>query len=1814
LLREWNVVPNALIGHSSGEIAAAFAARALDFDTALAIAFYRGKIASSSDLPERLGKGAMMAIGASPEEVEPLLAGLSSGIAMIACYNSADSVTVAGDECAIDQLVALTKDLGLFSRKLLIDQAYHSDHMLPLAAPYFDLIKNVLPKCRATAEDGSAQTGVLYSSVTGAALPLDKLKSGWYWASNLTSPVLFATAFEAMLKDFKKSHDGNIHIVEIGSHKALAGPIKALCDTNTSIRASYSSTLVRKSDDKRCLLETAAECSRAGVSVDMDAVFQTMRDQRRESQPQCLVGLPKYSFNHTRRYWHASRLAHGPDMKNGRPWNALLGRRVDTTPTPSIQCRNIFKLSWIPWLRDHVVNGTIVFPLAGFLCIAVEALEVFREERSIVVHGFQLSKVSVSKAFALTDDEQYELWTTLTTNSTDSTELDGAAALNFEISSWTAARGYIQHCSGTASLVLQDESGLVVDPLEEHSEAVSNPMRTKLANLRQSAQRGMDRDSYYRQLARGGLAYGHYFKGIQEIKVGNNVGFGRVHGFDTASSMPGGFEGTLRVHPATLDAALQVSGIHVGSGSFEGQTYMPVYMERMFVLSSAQHIADISLDVFTFDSITPEKSKTTSVNLLMCLSGSDTPIIEVDQLTCLDVDQAEDRLGQADMINPHKTMWLDHPDFLSLQEIAEISTVNDPQDMAKLEAASTAAEQALLSLLDFVRSLTYLNPSMSILEIGAGISGLASRIQEVVTSSSGPRYQHYDYTDISSETFPKTEDQFPNITCRRLDLTRDVGSQGFEMGSFDLVLGSLASYPACDAPECLRNLSLLLKPNGHLALFGLGTSYPLAQLPDICTQLSQSFGPSEIQWSTMLRTAEFHAISTLRQGANSCAVWARKGSQKLMQNGETAPTPVGLVASPLAWDKAHAIKSMLESSNGKTCWTPTMLTPNAAKTFTGTLICFEDVSVLNLASADHENFNTIQQLLCTAKNIIWVTSPDYTAEESCRQAFALGFGRVLRAEDATRRFVVLQADAQDTSPEALSRCLEAMMLYEGAGSTGASDLENEYRQRGNRLQFARLLPDELLYDGIARLADVTKSSTVALSDSSVTISATCDRPGTMNSLHYAASPEPIALEGLGDYEVVLQVEAVGVNFKDLLITLGRVPWEEPGKECSGVVLAAGKHASFAAGDRVVHWGDGLLANRIICHDYSLAAIPSFMTMQEAASIPLVFSTAYECLVNVARLEDGERVLIHAASGGVGQAAIMLSQWLKAEVYCTVSTPEKKALIMSRYGIPASRIFSSRSPAFAKKLMEETGGKGVDVVLNSVAGDMLKATWSCMGVQGRFVEIGKRDALTNNTLDMLPFAKGCSYNAVDLGLTIGNKPKAARRLLSKVMSLFEERQHFRPVEPITVYPAGEIHDALRKMQAGKHTGKLVVNMNKGQTVDVRNSRSAFHGDASYIITGGTGGLGCSLVRWMISRGARNIHLFSRSGAKALDTANWDETLAFARQENAVVTAHVCDIVNINDVERTLGAMTAAGAPTVKGVIHAAMVLRDALYERTNATDWETVIAPKIHGAINLHRALNDHPQLDFFVCLSSIAILGIVPGQAAYAGGNCVLDAFCSWRQSQGLAASSISLPAISDAGYVAEQAPLPGHEKLEASQLSSREVKMLVEAALDRSLFNPASNNSHTVAGLVKHPGTTQVLQDKGPLFSVLLRDNANAFGDDVVRPSDGSTVSIKASLSETTSPEEAEKVVAAALVGKLASMMSVSPDDVTMETSIGNLGIDSLVAVELRNWLAKELEATIPVLTIVSTASVSVLVELVMSKSSLVVGKFGLANGDVPK
>lgn len=257
-----------------------------------------------------------------------------------------------------------------------------------------------------------------------------------------------------------------------------------------------------------------------------------------------------------------------------------------------------------------------------------------------------------------------------------------------------------------------------------------------------------------------------------------------------------------------------------------------------------------------------------------------------------------------------------------------------------------------------------------------------------------------------------------------------------------------------------------------------------------------------------------------------------------------------------------------------------------------------------------------------------------------------------------------------------------------------------------------------------------------------------------------------------------------MNFKDVLIALGTLPWQGLGRECSGVIVAAGKKAQarFQTGDAVVHWGGSHFATHVRCKMTSIVKMPDNLSFMEAASIPIVFATAYASLIDSAQLRKNETVLIHAAAGGVGQAAIMIAQWVGAGVCCTVGSPEKKDHIMRLYNIPETHIFSSRSTTFADALLIATHMKGVDVILNSLSGDLLRSSWECLAPFDRFIDIGKRDAFASASLDMAPFEKGVSYSAIDPSLYIDRRETEFCQLVGRIMDLVGAMA-VRPVQPI-----------------------------------------------------------------------------------------------------------------------------------------------------------------------------------------------------------------------------------------------------------------------------------------------------------------------------------------------------------------------------------------------------------------------------------------------
>ena len=387
---------------------------------------------------------------------------------------------------------------------------------------------------------------------------------------------------------------------------------------------------------------------------------------------------------------------------------------------------------------------------------------------------------------------------------------------------------------------------------------------------------------------------------------------------------------------------------------------------------------------------------------------------------------------------------------------------------------------------------------------------------------------------------------------------------------------------------------------------------------------------------------------------------------------------------------------------------------------------------------------------------------------------------------------------------------------------------------------------------------------------------------------------------------------------------------------------------------------------------------------------------------------GDRVLIHSATGGVGQAAIAIARAAGAEIFATAGSEQRRELLRDM-GI--EHVYDSRSIEFAEQIRRDTDGYGVDIVLNSVTGAAQRAGIELLALGGRFVEIGKRDIYGDTRLGLFPFRRNLTFYAVDLGLMSVSHPEKVRNLLDTVYRLTADG--VLPLPESTHYPLSDAATAIRTMGGAQHTGKLVLDIPRtgsARVVVPPQQAHVFRGDGAYIISGGLGGLGLFLAEKMAAAGCGRIVLSSRSQPtlKAL------ETIELIRAIGADVVVHCGDIAEPGTAERLVAAATATGLP-VRGVLHAAAVVEDATL--TNITDelidrdW----APKVYGAWNLHQATATQP-LDWFCSFSSAAALVGSPGQGAYAAANSWLDAFTHWRRAQGLPATAIAWGAWAEVG------------------------------------------------------------------------------------------------------------------------------------------------------------------------------------------------------
>ncbi|MEQ1485778.1 type I polyketide synthase [Methyloglobulus sp.] len=693
--------------------------------------------------------------------------------------------------------------------------------------------------------------------------------------------------------------------------------------------------------------------------------------------------------------------------------------------------------------------------------------------------------------------------------------------------------------------------------------------------------------------------------------------------------------------------------------------------------------------------------------------------------------------------------------------------------------------------------------------------------------------------------------------------------------------------------------------------------------------------------------------------------------------------------------------------------------------------------------------------------------------------------------------------------------------------------------------------------------------------------------GQLRNLRWEAHPNPSPK----DDEVVVKVHATGLNFRDVMYALGLLSDEAIengfagptlGLEFSGVVQSVGnKVKGFAPGEQVVGFGSSSFANQVITQASAISHIPPGISFEAAATIPSTFFTVYYALHHLARLQPGEKVLIHGAAGGVGIAAIQLAKWIGAEIYVTAGSDEKRDFLRL---LGVNRIFDSRSLAFADEILAQTDGKGVDVVLNSLAGEAMIRNFKVLKPFGRFLELGKRDFYENTKLGLRPFRNNISYFGIDADQLMQVHPELTRSLFSELMTLFSEGV-LHPL-PYHVFEAENIVDAFRYMQQARQIGKIVVTYRNGishvhKPTITTQKPLVLSSDASYLVTGGLGGFGLKTAEWLASKGARHLVLISRSGPVSEEAKTAINQL---EQQGVAVLAVSCDVTDKNAIALLLNKI-AKEMPPLKGIVHAATVINDGLIRNMDADQIRSVLAPKILGAQNLHELTLNMP-LDLFILFSSATTLFGNPGQGNYVAANAYLEALAKHRRSSGLVATCVSWGAIDDVGFLARNEKIKDalQNRMGGSAINSAIALDALESML------AADCSSLGVMDLDWKALSRFLPSALTPKFSELTRN----IGDN--NEDNDSFDDIQSMLSELSDAELLTTLIDM-LKSEVGEILRVSPDKIDPTRSIYDMGLDSLMGVELVVALESRFGTRLPVMALSQSPTITKLAERIIQQ-----------------
>ncbi len=670
-------------------------------------------------------------------------------------------------------------------------------------------------------------------------------------------------------------------------------------------------------------------------------------------------------------------------------------------------------------------------------------------------------------------------------------------------------------------------------------------------------------------------------------------------------------------------------------------------------------------------------------------------------------------------------------------------------------------------------------------------------------------------------------------------------------------------------------------------------------------------------------------------------------------------------------------------------------------------------------------------------------------------------------------------------------------------------------------------------------------------------------------------------------EVVIEVAYAGLNFIDVTKALGIYPGLDPkasvqmGGECAGRVTDVGAGVdNLNIGDEVLALTPsptrvGLLVSRACVPAALVSRRPDGLSLEQAAALPIAYLTAYYSLVELARIREGEWILIHAGAGGVGLAAAQIARAHGARVIATASTPEKHTFLRE-WGV--EHVLPSRSLEFVDGVFEITGGRGVDVVLNSLAGDFLDASLGVLAPYGRFIELGKRDIYEDRRVGLRVFRNNIAYFAVDLAALIEEKPRFAASMLATVIESIATGD-WAPL-PVQRFPATEPAQAFQFMAQGRHIGKLVLEFAGTQDVCVLPPRSGsesalFRRDATYLLTGGFGGVGAAVAEWMAENGAGHLVLASRRQPGPAE----EQVLRRIGSKGATVEHRRTDLLDASQLRRLIGEVSDAKRP-MRGVMHMAAVIDDALVTNLNPHRFDAVFEPKIRGTWNLHHATLDL-ALDFFVMFSSMASVHPQPGHGSYSAANSFMDAFAGYRRGLGLPGTAINWAGWLGLGLARETGTERTIEAYEAEGFGS------FESAEALSLLGQTLRSDQTQVLAVRIDPDKVLATHEGvpPLFRDVVALNGTKTSSSVVSE-------VAGVLEELAAISHSERLLKlqALLRREISSVLRLAPEKISANQPFGQLGIDSLMALEFIRRVNRALDMALPATVVFNYPSICTL------------------------